>query len=149
MIATDASFSTGALVHAIVGRIEQTDLLRSLRYIGGTLPVADPVIEFVQYHSWKIGFAHEWQIREHINVLERYTIVMAIEWLISHGAKGHRLIYLVDSSICMAALTKGRSSKPDILRIARKIAALCLAADIEVLFLHIVSEQNPADDLND
>ena len=58
---------------------------------------------------------------------------------------GRRLLLLSDSSTCVGAINKGRSSSYRILRPLRSISALLLGAGIALRVLWIPTELNPAD----
>ena len=95
---------------------------------------------------WKVGQAYKWQRAEHINLLELRAILRTLQWR-ARSAAFHscRFLHLSDSQICLAVLTKGRSSSRKINRILRKIAALCVALNLYPLWAWIASRLNPAD----
>ena len=58
---------------------------------------------------------------------------------------GCRVALLIDSTVAMCSINKGRSSSPLLLPRLRQLASLLLASGLR-LFLHWVpSEQNPVD----
>ena len=96
---------------------------------------------------WTVACAYPWKRSEHINVLELRAILQCLEWR-ARSAAFHscRFLHLSDSQICLAVLTKGRSSSHKINRILRKIGALCVALNLYPLWAWIASRLNPADE---
>ena len=95
---------------------------------------------------WKTAISAEWQLEEHINVLELRAFLAAVRWRTrSAEAIGSKNLYLLDSHVAIGALQKGRSPKPQLLRIVRKISALCLASSHVNLLGYIRTDINPAD----
>src|SRR5690349_1272044 len=87
-----------------------------------------------------------WRCDEHINTLELRAVLTAVLWLLSRpGALRCRVLALVDSSVDLHALRKGRSSAPLISGVLRKIAACVLASGMALLPVWVPSEHNPAD----
>ena len=103
------------------------------------------VARFVRNHRWKTAFSHRWRKREHINALEAHTAVMVIDWAVSFRVTGATILMLSDSTVTIGAFRKGRSSSASLCLPCRKFAALSIAHDIDVRFLHVPSEFNPAD----
>ena len=85
---------------------------------------------------WKTAQSYKWRRNEHINLLELRAILRSLEWR-ARSASFHscRFLHLPDSQICLAALTKGRSSSRKINRILRKTSALCVALNLFPLWL--------------
>ncbi len=97
---------------------------------------------------WVWTVAHSWPYRqeEHINVLELRAILHTLEWR-ARGADFNkvRFLHLADSQICLAVLTKGRSSSRKLNRLLQKICSLCLALNVYPLWAWVESRLNPAD----
>ena len=56
---------------------------------------AHPVVEsFVRPHKWKTAFIHHWKKKEHINAVETWVAVLALEWAFSFPIAGHRILIL-------------------------------------------------------
>ena len=84
---------------------------------------------------------------EHINVLELRSALLALHWTLSFPSSlDRRLFLLLDSSVALFSLWKGRSSSPPLLLILRKISALLLAGGLSLLCGWVPSAINPADE---
>jgi hypothetical protein len=95
---------------------------------------------------WNTIISRPWRDTEHINALELRAVLLAAHWVLSHSsAVSRRVLLLVDSTVALYALWKGRSSSYPLLAILRKINALLLAGDLTLLTGWIPSEVNPAD----
>ena len=57
----------------------------------------------------------------------------------------HKVLILMDSMAAMGVISKGRSSSPPLLRLARQAAAISLVFGIFPMVRYILSEVNPAD----
>ena len=65
---------------------------------------------------WKVTFQRRWEVKEHINALELRSILLTIQWRISHlGGFNVKLLHLSDSAVCISVLAKGRSSSKALL----------------------------------
>ena len=96
--------------------------------------------------DWRTAISTRWNFDSHINVLEAQAVLLALRWYISSRQRLHtRVPILVDSSSVVGALSKGRSSSRRLLRQCRRIAALCLAADIRPYYVWVPTAHNPAD----
>ena len=96
---------------------------------------------------WSVAHAYPFRTGEHINILELRSILHALEWRARTGAfHSTRFLHLSDSQICLAVLTKGRSSSRKLNRILRRIASLCLALNLYPLWAWVESRLNPADE---
>lgn len=97
--------------------------------------------------SWSVADAYPYRVPDHINVLELRSILHALEWRArSSVSHSQRFLHLSDSQICLAVLTKGRSSSKRLSHWLRKICALCLTLNIYPLYAWIESRLNPADE---
>jgi hypothetical protein len=95
---------------------------------------------------WSTIISSGWLAPEHINVLELRAVLLAMHWLLSYPSSHLSRVYLlVDSTVALFALWKGRSSSAHILLILRKINALLLASGVTLLTGWIPSGVNPAD----
>ena len=90
--------------------------------------------------------SHRWRASEHINVLELRAVLLALHWLLSFPSTHFSRVYLlVDSTVTLFSLWKGRSSSPRLLLILRKINVLLLAGGVSLLSGWLPSARNPAD----
>jgi hypothetical protein len=95
---------------------------------------------------WGTVISRAWNDVEHINVLELRAVLLAAHWVVSHpSAVSRRVLLLVDSTVALYALWKGRSSSYPLLAVLRKISALLLVGGLTLLAGWIPSEVNPAD----
>ena len=114
--------------------------------------------ERVQYHRlrasipanlWKWATAAGWRWtgnREHINVLEMRAVLCSLRWRLERQHKIHvKFVHLVDSQVCLHALSRGRSSSRKLRRTLLRINSLLLATGSHVLWTYVHTKQNPAD----
>jgi hypothetical protein len=95
---------------------------------------------------WSTIISRPWRDAEHINALELRAVLLAAHWVLSHpSAVSRRVLLLVDSTVALYAVWKGRSSSYPLLAVLRKINALLLAGDLTLLTGWLPSEVNPAD----
>jgi hypothetical protein len=101
--------------------------------------------------DWITIMSGQWKYNDastHINELELNSILLAVRWLstlLSVREQGRQIIMLVDNSVCIYSLRKGRSSSLNLLKIIRRISCLCLALDLSLKIVYIPSGLNPAD----
>jgi len=122
----------------------------------GTSPVPDPVApESMSARVKPLPFAassrrwttivahHDRNTADHINCRELRAIAVAMRWVLSYSASVNRRIFLVsDSLVALNALAKGRSSSFTVRSRLRAIAAMALAADLQLRCFYV---PNPAD----
>jgi len=100
----------------------------------------------VQSTRWAHVLAAPWKFAEHINALELRAVALALHWLLSYPSTlGRRVFLLVDSTVALFSLLKGRSSAPSTMFVLRKIGALLLASSVSFLAGWVPSAVNPAD----
>lgn len=101
----------------------------------------------VSSSRWSTIISSRWRDdSEHINALELRAALLAVHWCLSFPSSLNRRVFLLlDSSVALFSLWKGRSSSPSLLFILRKISALLLAGGVSLLCGWIPSEVNPAD----
>lgn len=96
---------------------------------------------------WSVADAYPYKVGQHINVLELRSILHALEWRARSSVScNQRFLHLSDSQICLAVLTKGRSSSRKLNYLLRRICALTLTLNIYPLYAWIESRLNPADE---
>lgn len=95
---------------------------------------------------WKAAFSLRWNTREHINLLELRSILLSVQYQISHkGLFQTRSVHLTDSYVCMSVISKGRTSSQQLGRLLRQLNAYLLAFDIYLILGHVESTDNPTD----
>jgi len=83
---------------------------------------------------------------EHSGAMEAHGVVLLAQWAArSADRHGARLVAAIDAQAVLGAVKKGRSSRPTFKRQVTRLAATCLAADIQLLCLWVPSAHNPAD----
>ena len=96
---------------------------------------------------WSTIISSAWRSPEHINSLELRAVLLALHWLTSYPSSHSSRVYLlVDSTVALYALWKGRTSSAPLLLILRKINALLMATQISLLTGWLPSAVNPADE---
>jgi hypothetical protein len=149
VICTDASSSGGAVVTTRFPR-SFFDPFHDL--IGVTKPyrVRDLTAEFFPRvfgsSHWSTVFATTWKWPAHINHLEMVAVEQAVRWALSHpNTEGSRVVIFSDSLVCVSALSKGRSSSPNLILPLRRISAWLLSLGARILCPYVPTDLNPAD----
>jgi hypothetical protein len=100
----------------------------------------------VSSSRWATLISKAWRDAEHINALELRSALLAVQWALSFPSSLHSRVYLLlDSTVALFSLWKGRSSSPKLLLILRQISACLLAGGVSLLCGWLPSEVNPAD----
>ena len=98
---------------------------------------------------WKWATAASWKWtgrHEHINVLEMRAVLCSLRWRLERQHKIQvKFVHLVDSQVCLHALSRGRSSSRKLRRTLLRINSLLLATGSHVLWTYVHTKQNPAD----
>lgn len=96
---------------------------------------------------WSTKFAFPWKWKAHINFLEMTMIEKGLQWFCQQPlAANSRFVIFSDSLVCVSALSKGRSSSPNLISPLRRISALVLCLGIRLLCPYVPSKLNPADE---
>ena len=96
--------------------------------------------------DWSVVSKHIISSPQFITKLEGRALLSAVKHTLRSAASfGCRHLFLVDNMSLCLAVTKGRSSSPDLVHVCRKIACLPLATNIRVCTRWIPSELNIAD----
>ena len=84
--------------------------------------------------------------KEHSGAMEAQGVVLLAQWAARSAERhGARLVAAIDAQAVLGAVKKGRSSKPTFKRQITRLAATCLAADLQLLTVWVPSAHNPAD----
>ena len=96
---------------------------------------------------WKVVSGWRWKgQREHIYVLEMRAVLTTLQWRIERQRKVRsKFIHLVDSLVCLHALSRGRSSSRKLKRTLLRTNALLLATKTQAVWAYVHTKQNPAD----
>jgi hypothetical protein len=95
---------------------------------------------------WQECFAVQIKLPEDIMTLEGRGVVAGVRSQLRKCSNhGCRLLHLTDNLGLALLITKGRSTSYSLLRIVRRLSALCLAADCALVTRWIPSERNPSD----
>eukprot|EP00435_Cladocopium_sp_Y103_P063896 s76_g25.t1 len=96
---------------------------------------------------WRTVTGWHWRgNREHINVLEMRAVLTSVRWRIERQKKVRtKFVHLVDSLVCLHALSRGRSSSKKLKRTLLRTNALLLASKSQVVWAYVHTSQNPAD----
>ena len=95
---------------------------------------------------WKRLFNTKWIQKEHINCLELRSILLAVQYHISHLKHKHvRIFHATDSYVSMSVVSKGRSGSKNLSRILKHINGLLLGFGLQLVVVHVESSENPTD----
>ena len=96
---------------------------------------------------WQQIFATRWKYSEHINSLEIRAIYLTLLWkLRQRKFVCRRMFHVTDSYVAMSILSKGRTSSKALQPLVRKLCALLLAAQTQLILAHVDSSENPTDE---
>ena len=145
-VATDASDSG----MGVVSTPATTDELQEMSLAKPPLdngPVDRSLHPTLVGKQWTDIVVSRFRFPDHINVKEMRALDTGVRWVASFPrAVGHRLMMWCDSTVCVFAVRKGRSSQWRLIRRLRALAATVLAFGIVPYVNWIPTEVNPADD---
>ncbi len=101
--------------------------------------------------AWRVAFRQTFAPgtaarTAHINAKELSTAVDAVRWACrSARTRRCRLVLELDSAVAVSVLRKGRSSRPGLRRLCRRLAAVSLAEQVAVEARWIPTTRNMAD----
>ena len=97
--------------------------------------------------KWKTVCGWSWKgVTEHINVLEMRAALTALKWRIERRQCLHtKFVHLLDSLVCLHALSRGRSSSRKLRRTLLRVNALLLATKSQAVWTYVHTKENPAD----
>ena len=99
-----------------------------------------------EWWNWRRVTDGAWQHHDHINELELRSDFLALRWRLRVAANvGTRALQLMDSQVCLGALSKGRSPSPNLSTMMERIAGLSLGGVIVQLLGYVSTFFNPAD----
>lgn len=158
VICSDASMVGGAVVYTDISQTEALEFLANQSKFKGCASFLqvegnkgkwirmNQYPHWLQSRQWKTAIRHRWKITKHIHILEGEAFILGLRWWCrSHQNLGKRVPYFVDNQTLLSAVTKGRSSSKSLQNICRRVAALCLAGNINLIEGWVTSEKNPAD----
>ena len=97
--------------------------------------------------KWEEAFTTKWSRKEHINVLELRSVLLALQFQVSrfkiHDA---RVFHLSDSYVAISVASKGRSGSKQLQRLLQQLSAQCLAFGLYLILAHVDSSENPTDE---
>ena len=100
----------------------------------------DPLSRWREVSRWR------WRHVEHNNILEARAALAAVQEKARDPANyGRRCLIFTDSQAVLGALAKGRSSRPLMNYIAKRVAALTLATSMRVYWRYVRTHRNWAD----
>lgn len=83
---------------------------------------------------------------EHINCLEMRAVYTTLKWWTKkRRLRSARVLHLVDSLVCLHALSRGRTSSRKLRRTLMRINSLILSHDLHPIWGYVHTSQNPAD----
>ena len=97
---------------------------------------------------WRVILAFKWkQIDpEHVNILELRAFLSYIKWMLRRPQLlHHRFFHLLDSQVCLAVVSKGRSSSFALSNVLEQCNALVLAGGMVAYVGYVDTKDNPAD----
>ena len=96
--------------------------------------------------KWEPLFKVRWTRKEHINVLELRSILLAIQFQISHLDVSHlRVFHVTDSFVAMSIVAKGRTGSLQLARVLKVLNAHLLGFGLALAIGHVESTENPTD----
>ena len=96
--------------------------------------------------NWAIVNGFPWKHKAHINALEMHATLNAIKWRARNKHHLHkRFLHLIDSQVCAAILTKGRTGSRRLRGVLKKINALILTCGFSPCYCFVHTDDNPAD----
>ena len=109
-------------------------------------PASADIVPAIQASTWSTIVSARWRLQQHINALEAASTLTSLRWALSRpGTTNTRMLFLSDSSVVVAAFSKGRSSSPLLIPPLRRSAMLLLASNVRLSLVWVPTEVNPAD----
>ena len=96
--------------------------------------------------AWRVAWSRRDSRGGHINERELRAVADAVRWATRTAANRRcRVLVQTDSAVTVGAIRKGRSSRPNLLRVCRRLAALTLAEEVALLVRWVPTDANWAD----
>ncbi len=109
-------------------------------------PASADIVPAIRASTWSTIVSARWRLLQHINALEAASTLTSLRWALSRpGSTSTKLLFLSDSSVVVAAFSKGRSSSPLLIPPLRRSAMLLLASNVRLSLVWVPTEVNPAD----
>jgi len=158
--ATDASMTGSGVVLSALPPALADDLWYLATYrpadhvtvdnANGLLSPSPTQLDSLRQLQWSTVTAYTWSYgtddTNHINELELQAVYTMVRHMLSRPQTvDSRLLHMVDNTVSISCLRKGRSSSIKLTMVLRKIHSHLLAASLALLPLYIRSEDNPAD----
>ena len=100
----------------------------------------------IQKRALRILICKKARYRDHPGPMEAAGLTLLVKLILrSFERHGQRYVILVDAKAILSAAQRGRTSAQSIQRQMRQLAGLTLAGPLQLHFLYIPSEDNPAD----
>ena len=153
-----STFSTNAAISSVIDLItvpftnhQPVISLTNVSRLQHGVQIANLVRQVCDQVDWITIMAGRWKYNNestHINELELSSVLLAVRWIcslvVSRG-RGRRVVMLVDNAVVKYSVMKGRSSSVPLLKLLRRIAAVCLVMDVTLRLVYVPSSLNPAD----
>ena len=105
----------------------------------------DVQTELIPGATWRTIIASRVKRRARIEALEAHAALLGLKWFVSRKHRASTAVLLIDSTVVVGALSKGRTSAFHVLVVVRKIAAIAIGLGLRLIAVWIPSELNSAD----
>lgn len=113
---------------------------------GDRVPVPPVGLCWDSLSRWTEVARYTWRIQEHNNVLEGRAALSSVVRLAQRGnILGKRCVLMTDSQVVLGAFSKGRSSRPSLNLLARRLGALILGYSLKLYWRYVPTHRNFAD----
>ena len=126
------------------GRLDWSEIETALLPTQMTLPSAD-LDELLTSLPWEGGLGYNFRNLAYINIQECVAVLDELDRQIHSGVRSCRYVIATDSRVCVGAISKGRSSSRSLNAVLRKLATTCVAMNIELVVVWMLTKANPAD----
>jgi hypothetical protein len=157
-LASDASSSGGAVVWLPCSEQRSIEVLFAQQQAGwytrlipsqtNECTMSQQALNLASDPNWSLGVSTRWKFSDHINILEGRSIILGLTWLLQFTqskVSKTRIPFLLDSSVMVGCLSKGRSSSNRLNNICRRIAALVVLNQACFGWVWVATDVMPAD----